>query len=83
MWQFRFDSQIFDRVVQLTHTKSAAERGDAAFALTDIRKRNLDGSRKAFLALVGDTSSDVRCALHPGWLINWIVRTSSRRSTSY
>ena len=66
MWQFRFDSQIFDRVVQLTHTKSAAERGDAAFALTDIRKRNLDGSRKAFLALVGDTSSDVRWRLASG-----------------
>jgi hypothetical protein len=60
MWQFTFDATVLDRVVESTRSQSAEERFDAAYALTDIRRLDLDRSREAFLRLAKDTSSDVR-----------------------
>jgi HEAT repeat protein len=63
VWQFRCDNQVYDRVVELTQSKSATERGAAVYALVDIRKRNLDRSREVMLRLLDDPSSDVRWRL--------------------
>jgi HEAT repeat protein len=60
MWQVTFDTVVLDRVVELTRSHSLQERADAAYALTDIRRLDLDRSREAFLRLAKDTSSDVR-----------------------
>jgi len=60
MWQFTFDMTVLDLVLQSTCSPSAEERSDAAYALTDIRRLDLNRSREAFLRLAKDTSSDVR-----------------------
>ena len=60
MWRFTYDKRIFDRVIELAHSESAEERSAAAYALTEIRVLDLDGSRDAFLRLANDASKDVR-----------------------
>jgi len=60
MWRFTYDKKIFVRVIELAQSESAKERSDAAYALTEIRVLDLDGSRDAFLRLANDASKDVR-----------------------
>jgi len=60
MWRFTYDKKIFDRVIELAQSESAKERSAAAYALTEIRVLDLDDSRRAFLRMATDPSSDVR-----------------------
>jgi len=60
MWRFTYDKKIFDQVIELAKSESAKERSDAAYALTGIRVLDLDDSRRAFLRMATDPSSDVR-----------------------
>jgi HEAT repeat protein len=60
MWRFTYDKRIFDRVIELAQSESTNERSDAAYALTEIRVLDLDDSRRAFLRMATDPSSDVR-----------------------
>jgi len=60
MWRFTYDKKIFDQVIELAKSESAKERSDAAYALTEIRVLDQDDSRRAFLRMATDPSSDVR-----------------------
>ncbi len=66
VWQFTFDARVFDLVLNSTRSPLAQERADAAYALTDIRDLDLDRSRKAFLRLANDPSSEVRWRVASG-----------------
>ncbi len=60
MWRIDFDRSIFDATIELTSSESAKERAAAAYALTEIRKLDMNRSREAFLQMAEDDSEDVR-----------------------
>jgi HEAT repeat protein len=66
MWRFTYDKMIFDRVIELTQSRSAEERSAAAHALTEIRLLDLEDSRRAFLRMATDSSGDVRSRVASG-----------------
>ncbi|MBC8874173.1 MAG: HEAT repeat domain-containing protein [Planctomycetes bacterium] len=66
MWQFNFSGQVLARVLELSRSPSAVERGSAVSALTELRKQYhlrkqySDAIRNRMFKLADDPSADVR-----------------------
>ncbi len=73
MWQISFDVGTFNRVIELTHSKSTRERSTAVYALEDIRQLDMDRSREAFIRLARDPSPEVR------WRVAWGLKDQMDR----
>lgn len=60
MWQFQLDRAMYDRVIELTRSKSPSERSAAAYTLEEAKALDPARSRDAFLWLARDPSPQVR-----------------------
>lgn len=72
--RFSLSSKVFDRALELTHSRNSRERDYALFALTELRHHDREAIRKRVADLMDDEAEEVRAR------ICWVISDQQDRS---